>query len=247
MLAQKLSHVALLLTILGIAGSVQAAPPRVVTTGDSHTVRYGSSLLSDSLTANGFSAQVLSVSAGACNSRVYVGQETTVYTPVATNFTDGVLASDPDVIVFQLGTNDAWMGRNASDCYISDISGVFDIFQGYVNGRGQHPRLIICTALPIMDYYPEGVVANANLDSQYNLWLRDQADDRGIQLLDLNQLIRQQAGWQTWYDSYGIHIDKDGDHYTWMADEVAQAIIAPEPCMLGLICVGVVALLKPRR
>lgn len=238
-----------------------AAPLRVVATGDSQTKNY-SPRLAAALAARGITADVSAVASGGATSATYTGQIADPHAspPVAHDFVADALASDPDIVLFMLGVNDAF--QNRFDQFTADISSVFDRLATATNSRGRRPKVIVATNIPVLDNPTDAkyAAADALLDSQFNPWLKSQALEHGFALLDLNRRIQNQTGYQNWYSDDGatpghVHLwgtDRAGAGYNWMADQFARAIRAdmatvPEPSTLRLmiaaaLAVGFVAL-----
>ena len=79
----------------------------VVTTGDSLTVGYGLQRLQSAFDAAEYDATVYTVASPGCTSARFSGREWDSVTQSKHDFVDDILALDPDVVCFQLGTVDA--------------------------------------------------------------------------------------------------------------------------------------------
>lgn len=130
-----------------------------------------------------------------------------------------VLATDPDAIVFMLGTNDATREDNWwMPIYYDPI---FDSYQDYVNGRGENPTLFVMTITPRSDF-PD---REAEIENCMNPWLRQDTVQRGIRLLDIYNLMVVDSKWANDYLCQdGLHPNENGKEF--IAQEVAYAIYA---------------------
>lgn len=243
-----------------IAVAANAAPLRVVTTGDSITVGYGSSRLQGTFDQVGVEVDVFSEATGGITSGQYVG-ESLDPSGEYLDYTDLVLGHDPDAILFMLGTNDAYQSFwESKKSYIEDYQnrlggpgGVFDRFSQAVNSRGVHPTIIVSSLIPTIRDSEQGLFANEQIQELLNPWIQSQAEIFGFHFLDLNTLIQQQPDWESLYND-GIHLwANDAQGYKWMANEWSDATLStrpvaiPEPASLFLIAMGSGFLLRRKR
>jgi len=222
---------------LAAAACCIAEPLRIVTTGDSITTGYSPDRLKAQFNLVWPDATVLSVAEGGCDSRRYLGQTPDPYTLQPRHFDQEVLAQDPDVIVLMLGTNDAFRSSDptAFGTYCTNVSGVLDSFFAFRNSRGKVPTIIVCTPLPLIAQTdPDHARAEPFLEQQINPWLRQKvATAPGLYLLDINQLIQQQNGYQSWYND-GTHLwGSNAIGYQWLAGQVRDKVIAIETSRPG--------------
>ena len=211
---------------------VQASTMVVVATGDSLTNGYNynqenpPTIIELDFIDSGTDASVVKLSTGGLRSTQYVGLEINPHNEDYRYYDDEVLAEDPDVILFMLGTNDAFQ----SDTYFYDeyqqyIGGVFDKFKAHLNSRGNHAKVVVAVPTPILSDSPGDTydLANQRLDTLYAPWLRTTAPAYGFHLLDLNLLIQQESGWQDWYRD---HVHFWGTGYDWMAQQFHDAALS---------------------
>lgn len=233
--------------LVGVHAVYSDDPLQIVTTGDSLTNGY-SPYLSTSCGNLGLDVSIVKVANGGLTSSQYVGETLNSHDTELRDYAGDVLAADPDVICFMLGTNDVYHNSNAAtkfEEYATRISGVFTRFQAAVNTSGEHPRVIVSTIIPITLEGKEA--ANQRIDEWYNPWLASAADAFGFTLLDVNSRIQQLPDWTSLY-SDGVHLHANGDAgCIWMADEFAAVIAAPEPGILGLLTAGFTAMCARRR
>ncbi len=211
----------------------------VVATGDSLTNGY-SSYLGDALAEAGLTNEVVTLASGGCDSARYVGRTLDYYTGTYRDFATETITHDPDVIIFMLGTNDAYRMASylasdnlaacigAFDTYCNDISNVFDIFDATINSNGRRPTVIISTLLPAVPHESNTLVTEFNwvIDTLLNPWLEYQAGEHRFLLKDMNVLIQQQENWQGFYsDSFHLRAN-NGAGYQWMVGEFADTIAA---------------------
>ena len=201
------------------------SPLRITTTGDSLTNGYSPRLGG---LLSGFDAELTNVAQGGITAQAYYSN----------GFHTQVLDSDPDVIAFMLGTNNAYWG--GIEGYTPYAEPVFDAFGSFVNSRGNNPRVLVMTLLPILNR-PE---ANDRVDNQYNPWLEQQATQRGFELLDVNAAIQTLPNWQGYYsDNVHLWTEVDGQSaagYWWLAEQIIEpaggTLVLPEPST-GLLLV----------
>lgn len=243
------------LFLAGASGPVSAQSLRVVTAGDSLTNGY-TDLIEASFAAAGVDVEVTNVAFGGMTSEMFVGRAP--WQGRTVNHVNEVLAADPDVILFMLGSNDA--GRttwnvSAFDTFRTSMPVALDAFASAVNGRNESPVVVMGNVIPLLN--DRGPVANPRITDDFNPWIAARAQAYGFDLVDMHGLITSQPNWQDMYHSDGVHLwgqlDADsewsrGGQYL-MADAFRdQALIAvPEPCSLVLLCTGFAALALRRR
>ena len=221
--------VAAMVLALVAAGSARADALRVVATGDSNTNGYAPSRLQAAFNAEGPAAAVFCVASGGCASDRYVGEALDPDTGTFRDFAAEVVALDPDVIIFMLGTNDAHRSEPGWFLdYMRRISDVFDTFGAAVNSRGRSPLVIVSAVLPVLYGQDDATarIANTLIDYCYNPWLARQARDRGFIFVDVNTAIRRLDNWQDLY-SDNVHlsgVDGWGTGYTWLARHYREVI-----------------------
>ena len=242
-----------LLLLMPLA-QAQADALRITSVGDSLTSGYNyksagqPTKLEQKFLASAADATITKVSNGGLTSTQLVGLDINGHDSTYRNYVDEALASDPDVILFMLGTNDTF--RNEAhfyNRYLQNIQGTFNQFKAFVNSRGNHPRVIVGVPTPILsdtpgDKYDE---ASGRLETLYNPWLRATVPAYGFQLLDLNLMIQQQTEWQ---DLYRDHVHFTGVGFDWIAQQFHDATVVaasaiPEPTAIVLmsmaaVCVG---------
>ena len=259
-----LKKACLLLFMVGMLPLADASAEfKIVATGDSLTNGYSPVRLTDALAENEIPNETVTVASGGCNSARYVGRTIDPHVGKYRDFAAETLTHDPDVIIFLLGTNDAYRMANyvisgdaagladAFDTYRSDIAGAFDIFDGATNSEGRSSAVIVSTILPIVPHESNSRVDEQNLviSALLNPWLKDQAAERGFFLKDMNALIQSQNNWQDFYSDSAHLWANDAAGYEWMgrefADTVATAI--PEPISLSLLVMGGLGLVRIRK
>lgn len=264
-------HSSYSLCLCALAVSVCASPVladtvRVAATGDSQTNGYAPRL-SAALDQIGTGNSVTKIASGGATAAVYTGQtvDLNASPPQAHNFAQEALASDPDVIVFMLGTNDAL--RDGVDAYKTSIAQVFDEFSAARNSRGRRPAVVIATEVPILDKPDDAryAAAEALMVNDLNPWLRSEALKHGFTFLNLHRLIQREPDWQSWYSDDAVNpgyvhlwatVDGQRPGYTWMANTIAlginralaEAAAVPEPstAALALIAAGLAVVARRR-
>ncbi len=234
--------------------SVSMATTRVVAIGDSITTGYSPTRLQNKFNGSGFDANVFTVASGGCDSNRYTGKMLDPSTNTLRNYADEVLALDPDVIIFLLGTNDAIDYKddpNAFFGYSQNMSSVFDKFGTAKNSHGESPLIIISSLLPVLSDDTESAahIANKQINDSFNPWLIQQTQNRGFLLKDMNTLIQQQGNWQDYYND-GIHLwANDAAGYEWMAEEFRDTVISavPEPATITFFSTACIFLLHRKR
>ena len=219
--------VARLAIAMAIAGTAYAGGLRVVTTGDSHTNAY-SNRLQAVFNSLGDNAVVSKVASGGCHAERYAGHEIDPTTGTIRDYAAEVLALDPDVIVFMLGTNDAF--KHVADpawfgVYVSDVEDVFFTFKHARNRSGNRPIVLVLTPTPVLDNVP----VDTAISDLFAPWLVFAAAENGFILLDTNALIQTQPDWQAFYAADGIHLwglDLGADGYWWLAGVVRDTVMA---------------------
>ena len=230
---------AVCLTMVMAAGQLLGASTVLVATGDSITNGYSPGRLAESCGRECLDVDIVQIATGGLTAQQYVGEAINPYDGVLRDYAAEVIAELPDVICFMLGTNDAYKDDGADArfaAYKTQLTSVFDRFAMSVNANGDASRVIVSTLIPILVSGKEE--ANARIDDWYNPWLRSAALDHGFQLLDLNTEIQEIEDWQSLY-SDGIHLwANSGEGYVWMGDEVATAVVIPEPTCTALLLAG---------
>jgi len=228
-------------------------PTHVVATGDSHTVRYtrhgrfASALAERSTFWRPYTSDSFAVPG--TDAAEYGGL---VPNPQVTDelvdYTAETLALDPDIVVWMLGTNDAFLGDQGFAAYQSLVPGFWRRYQA------AGVTLIVGNPPPVLPLDDRLAAVERRLVEDYQPQLFGMAEDFDLPVVDLRQLITAQPDWQSLYAADGYHLTDAG--YTlvagWFADEVVRQtnirrlrpVAVPEPPAL-LLCAG--ALLMPRR
>ena len=179
------------------------------------------------------------------NSLFYTGQ--LAFTDEeAVNYSANVLAADPDVVLYMLGTNDVWWGTlaenavgsswpsTAFDTYKNSIGPVFNQFAGFTNSRGRHPTVFVASVLPFdleKNQARWNTTSNSGaldrIENWYNPWLRDRAALHGFTYVDAWTAIQQDADWKAKYMAAddGLHLSSQGS--LWVATQFAQSLSGP--------------------
>ena len=270
----------LCLSALFLQTMTYAATTRVVATGDSLTdgiSRPGyiePGRLQFAFDAAGQDVHVTTIARGGISMRHYVGRDVISPTEGTRDFAGEVLAADPDVILFMMGTNDTkyWCwhpvyGFHAHEqalaAYAGDVIDTFDRFASFVNTNGRRPKVIVSTPIPIMvqvngQPVPDPAVAaileekNQALIEDIGPFLRDEVASRDdFYLLDSWTNIQQQPNWSDWYsDNY--HLWAAGQAgYDWFADQYVSktqdVLNVPEPATLSLLALSALAVIRRRK
>jgi lysophospholipase L1-like esterase len=211
----------MLFCLLILITTVKATPPvTVVTTGDSITNGY-TWRLDNSLNDMLWSNTIVNVAEGGLQSIHYVGELPLLPGYPLRDFTTEVLAADPDVICFMLGTNDSYGDSGAVsqfEGYKTRLISVFDQFE--TSGK----KVIISTLIPMLRIDPSASEANWRINEWYNPWLISTSNEYGFYLLDMNTIIQEQDNWESLYrEGDWVHLSTEGQ--IWMADQFAIAIV----------------------
>ncbi len=190
-----------------------AAKLRVTATGDSITNGYGTFRLKNAFDRRGADVDTMTVAKGGFNSTSYM----------RSGLFDFVFATDPDVIVIKLGTNDAF--ANNFDIFASNLPKIYDSFQMFLNSRGNHPIVIPMTIIPVLN----DETINLAIDESFNPFIRQESESRGWQVLDINSRIQEVPGWRQFYND-GIHLWQNGAiGYDWLSDQVVNELLSHYP------------------
>jgi lysophospholipase L1-like esterase len=182
---------------------------------------------------------------------------------------DHMLASDPDVVFFMLGVNDAggyaangndW-GKPYRQYFAEQLDSMLDRLADTVNGRGRAPKVFVGTISPLrvpsapgnwwgqsytQAQIDERAAAAAQIDA-INAVISAQAADHGFVLVDINAAIKAAgANWEQYYTD-GVHPNFAGREL--MRDAFLDAYEAnplPEPATMALLAAGAVAMLRRR-
>ncbi len=209
-------------TLLGACALAHAQTPLVVvSTGDSITNGYGTWRLGLALGDEDLIYTRQTAATHGLLSSQYVGLEAHPANGGLRDYAADVLASEPDVIVFMLGTNDAAAGVDTAT-YQANITTVFDAFSTSVYPDGRAPIVVVNTLVPIIKNGYEA--ANAKIAEQINPWLIAQAGQYGFTLVDVGAEIQSLPNWQNLYND-GIHLwANNAQGYYWMAERVAAQV-----------------------
>ncbi len=230
----------MILVVGALVGSQADASLRVMATGDSHTYRYsGLSFGYGTLVRWTYHDEATQLRA------YYSGVRTQQY--IDDGRINEVLAADPDIIQFLLGTNDS-TGQVSVETYSSNVTTILNAFTSFTNGRGNHPVVVVSTVMPLID--PEYTdVATPYIES-YNAWLRELSvlrDD--FVLIDYDASLTSIDGWESYYTD-GVHLDgamtQYQDYglypagYILLAEQFHDAAIAAIPEPGSLIALAVI-------
>lgn len=190
-----------------------AAKLRVTATGDSITNGYGTFRLQNAFDRRGADVDTMTLAKGGFNSTSYMNS----------SLFDFVFATDPDVIVIKLGTNDAF--ANNFDVFTSNLPKIYDSFQTFINSRGNHPIVIPMTIIPVLN--DEAI--NLAIDESFNPFIRQESKSRGWQVLDINSRIQKVPDWRQFYND-GIHLWQNGAiGYDWLSNQVVNELLSHYP------------------
>jgi lysophospholipase L1-like esterase len=251
-----------LVGFLAFTAGAQGQTVRITATGDSITNGWAGNnawRLQNVLDARGADADATSIAQGGLNTLHYTGQS--LVDGVYRDFTAEVLATDPDAIIFMLGTNDTWFWRNFPDdamsTFTDNFTSIFDRFDAAENSRGRTPAVVLATLPPVI-FEQEGDVywiCDQAIRNEMNPWLRAEAQRRGYTLVDIEQGIYDlDPDWQQFYtDNYhlwGPMVDGEAQMtaYNWMGETFADAAMAavPEPTTIAILA-GPLLLMAARR
>jgi lysophospholipase L1-like esterase len=234
-----------------IHGTVSAEPIRVITTGDSLTGQYWS-LLPWAFNNSGVSVTVpdpdwmnagsIVTSRGGLIAKEYSGQSPHLSSEEPINYAANVLAADPDVIVFMLGTNDSLNSSSESfEVFKSSLGPIFSQLSTFTNGRGEHPNVLIGSIPPTASY----ASTNDRIQNLYNPWLQQQAALNHATYVDTWTAMQADPDWKTKYKAAdGIHFSNDGVY--WIATQFANAATVPEPSSIALLATCIIGVLAYR-
>ncbi|MGE0538508.1 MAG: SGNH/GDSL hydrolase family protein [Pirellulales bacterium] len=223
-------------------------------TGDSNSTGYAPVRLTLVMQAQGISGTGYSIASGGATAPLYVGDQLdTNHKPEpafhnqAQEAINGPVYGfgppwaygsvieenpEPDAVIVMLGTNDVIQAAAGNylawPTYQADMVGVYQYLTTAVTLGGKRPDIFIATPIPILA--PQYAAAEDLLTSTMIPWIKNQvtelqAQGLPVHLLDLNAEIRQQAGWQSWYND-GIHLyGANQAGYFWLAGEVLNAVL----------------------
>ena len=162
-----------------LCASATAAPIKVVATGDSLTVGYGPFLQAALDARRPGRFEVSRVARGGTDAREYAGLiENPQCNCGLTDMVAEVLALDPDIIVFMLGTNDSSFVGGVG--YYEELMPTF-LDQFEASGA----QVIIAAPPPILPTTPYYAFAEGNLAGQIDPLIRGWAIERSLPLVDL--------------------------------------------------------------
>ena len=118
------------------------------------------------------------------------------------DYVSEIIATDPDLVILKLGTNDSYSWADSGVGYYERMTTIVSSFQSYINRRGVPPKVVLLTVLPP---YPEASndpvkVANAQIRSQIianeiNPFLRNY----GIEYFDTESFMLSFDNWHEFY------------------------------------------------
>jgi hypothetical protein len=225
-----------------LISTAEASPQiNVMVTGDSITGIYHQYYpISDSVNYfadTGCVVNFQDIALGGMKTGQYAG-----YVPWDSNplhdYAQDVADAKPDYIVFMLGTNDVF---NTADGWTNFQTYIPKIFDHWKNG----PKVIVASIMPQI-YIPAN---NQQLNDLYNPFLKQQAALFGFSFLDTNALIQENANWESYYATDGIH-PNPLIGAPWIAKTVCDAVKAdilltnvPEPASLSILATGALCML----
>lgn len=176
---------------------------------------------------------------------------------VGVNLHDEVLATDPDVVFFMLGSNDSasWVPGGANQAFHDAMTAAFQSLASYTNGRGQHPEVFIGLPPPILTdgkYVAGWTQQQLDYNRTCATALRDEiipalrtaALDFNFNIVDIYSAFSANPDLESLY-SDKVHPDQLGRNI--IRQEFVDAYIAaPEPATLALLLAGAVAVLRRR-
>jgi lysophospholipase L1-like esterase len=259
--ALRVKIVLLMILFFAICGAAQADPLRVVTTGDSQTCCYWSSLpvALGNLGVNAVvpdpvygDANAICTARGGLNSSRFAG--ITGYDPEATiDYSSNVLAADPDVVLFMLGINDmAWDNVETRFVdYKNNLLPEFDKFAAFTNSKGVHPKFII-GSIVLHDVAKQeaylsqqfGYPVAHDFDvptkiAEWNSWLQQEAASHGFQYLDNFDAMQQVPDWKNqFFGVDGLHFNDQGN--MWMATQFASVVVSEPSSLVLFFAAGLV-------
>jgi lysophospholipase L1-like esterase len=179
--------------------------------------------------------------------RHYTAQEVHPSDGYLRDYVAGVLAWDPDVILFMLGTNDSKYWRYDADLdpsmqnydgalatYAANVTGVLDRFAAHVNGRGVAPKVILSSLPQVSPDYLDPPDSsnfwwdmNVGITQYMNPWLAQAAPAyENVTFVDTGNLMYKQGDWESWYSDYFHLWGADQAGYEWMADLFREHALA---------------------
>lgn len=233
--------------ILWCAAAPALGQLRVVVTGDSHALNYAPGRLQTALAERQITATVFTVAQGGNNAQRFLGiQDSPPGSGVYVDYMGEALALDPDVLIFKLGTNDAF--RQISDplfyvtYFVPCVESVVLRARWAVNSRGRRPLLFLVTPIPIIPNWPSSPpnshIAADHLQALFAPLLRTAAVDAGLPLVDANLILPTIADWTDFYHTDGIHMYANNRAgYVWLAGEIADSI-AVNLVQLDCLCLA---------
>lgn len=191
-------------TGLAPAASSAAEPVRLTVAGDSmaNGVAYG---VGTSIRSLGVPCNITNLGKPGATTGMFIGLDP--YFGETHNVVEDILASDPDVIVLWIGTNDAARSTwdpNSFSKFSANMAVVFDSLDGWTNSRGRTPCIMLSSLLlQLTDRAP---IVNPLVEGSFNPWMVDQAADRGYLYLDALTFITSQPDWQLLYSDDGVTV-----------------------------------------
>lgn len=164
-----------------------SSPIAVTTTGDSNTTGYSPVRLQQTFNAGSVESSVTAHAEGGLDTQEWLEN----------GFASAVLADDPDVILYMMGTNDAFGHVENPFVLGSTVQRIGMAFDQLATGPAVPT---IATLLPVLNR----PIENANVQA-INVWLRAESHARGWFLLDVNWFIQQESGWQDFYND-DVHL-----------------------------------------
>lgn len=158
-------------------------------------------------------------------------------------------------VLLMLGTNDAFqLPLNDPAIYRYHMRAIINSLGTSQLAEGRSvPRIIVATPIPILS----NTSTNHVLETDIIPFIRGKLPTYpGVEVLDLNALIRQQPGWESWYDD-GVHLwgqPPQFPGYRWMAEQFRNAVLGdgpaeniPEPDAMAFVVLASAAGLFVRR
>jgi lysophospholipase L1-like esterase len=211
----------------------------IVATGDSQTIEYYP-YLEQALADRGIVARTARVAASGLTAMRYAGAVALEGEPTV-DYPAQVLDADPDLVLFLLGTNDAWSDTSAESWFVdytSTVNVVMDRLLTGTNSKGRSPVVLVSTVLPLdleknQAFWDTTSNSGAlqRIEGWYNPFIKTLADKPNVTVIDNWTAIQQVPDWRSELLSVdGLHLSAAGDQ--WLAEQFADgltAVVVPEP------------------
>ncbi len=197
--------------------------------------------------------EIHKVALGGLRAEVFNGKEPKVINGIVIDYTQDLIDIGPVNVVLMLGTNDSFVGWDHDHDHSVAFTNYTDSMTSILDRLDEAGIAVILGIPTPMQGIPRGSAKNAAgevlLEALYRPWLREEAEFRGLLIVDFFDVFVSYPGWEDLFAD-GVHPYTDEGGYL-MADAATDAIClqyVPEPGLWLSILAGAVtlALLKFR-